>query len=934
MPGGPEEGLYGNVESQSSNVSQGDIRRRARSEFESDTDYSSTNRRRLEEMHRPQWTMSSSVEDILLEGSTLKSNMGLNDFLRSNLGGMAAVDEDHNVTMQAFVLRPTMFINDNEILDIITASPSYRELERELERELDERKILLKANNKLHHEAVFSLEQWRDYEGKDTVTSLAKEKLNGVLTQVQREERREAEERRWEEEWARRLQKLELTVNTTIKDVLFRGRVRAMDIKLNDFLTMELDGRGIFPANRDVLLKEFIKNSTRYIRGAFLLRDIITSVRYRRMERALREEMDMEEDAENLYKKGVDNLLNWSLAAAEVKRSVHEVTKHFLDAAAVEARDPTTTSASTYLEGCYESVYNARWHRVVEVPGGEGTGMEVREGEPPQSWTYKAVGLSIEKDDGVQQSGAPRLRLMVLTSDKGWPYSWNRKGVKSIHDCYVNPEVERVWQIVRNDLTEWLGSYRWTYFTPERCVLIGTPGIGKSMGAGSYLLYRLLHYDAKKLHLVAYVIGGQSFLFNKITKTVSVYMGEPRIKHVVNIFSRRGFKGYIIYDVALKGRQPAAGLPCKGWGMIVVTPSNKNEYERWAQKMDATAIVTNGPEENDVRAMCIWMKRNWPLQEQAEYWKEVRGRMNNVGPILRSIFDKQAYDDRIKACQQAVDGSTASKLERNLGIGYCYSSNDNDLSRKLMKVVRVRRGNSIELSLNVLVSPHLERETLSRLEDKMKQSDFIFLVLRFWDYVPPYIIEKYAVSAFLNEDFLRAIRLKIKELRPPGRREPHSCALKEHSDTSFTRKEVLPPPERLSNPVAMDHWVLYEPKVQNFPLVDGFFFVDSNPMTLVGLRMTTAGEHRTTTSTVRQFTECLAAYFNGWGELSREMSWEIIYVQHAGSTPINEQQRCDVVNSDNVSRAENREIAAFWEEEVRQYIAAVSSGGFMMGEAL
>ncbi|WP_369008976.1 hypothetical protein, partial [Bacillus sp. seq1] len=205
--------------------------------------------------------------------------------------------------------------------------------------------------------------------------------------------------------------------------------------------------------------------------------------------------------------------------------------------------------------------------------------------------------------------------------------------------------------------------------------------------------------------------------------------------------------------------------------MIVVTSPDKNEYEWWAKKMDATAIVTNCPEENDVRAMCIWMKRNRPLQEQAEYWKEVRGRMNNVGPILRFIFGKQAYDDRIKACQQAVDGSTASELERNLGIGCCYSSNDSDLSRKLVRVVRVRRGNSIESPLNVLISPHLERETLSRLENEMKQSDFIFFVLRFWDYVPPYLIEKYAVSAFLNEDFLRAIRLKIKELRPPGRRE-------------------------------------------------------------------------------------------------------------------------------------------------------------------
>ncbi|RNC51502.1 retrotransposon hot spot (RHS) protein, partial [Trypanosoma cruzi] len=99
MSGRPEEGIYGNLESQSSNVSQGG-RRRARSEFESDTDYSSVSRRRLEGMHRPQWTMSSSVEDILLEGSTNRTDMKLNEFLRSKLGGTAAVGEDYNVTME------------------------------------------------------------------------------------------------------------------------------------------------------------------------------------------------------------------------------------------------------------------------------------------------------------------------------------------------------------------------------------------------------------------------------------------------------------------------------------------------------------------------------------------------------------------------------------------------------------------------------------------------------------------------------------------------------------------------------------------------------------------------------------------------------------------------------------------------------------------
>ncbi|RNC52948.1 retrotransposon hot spot protein (RHS) [Trypanosoma cruzi] len=72
--------------------------------------------------------------------------------------------------------------------------------------------------------------------------------------------------------------------------------------------------------------------------------------------------------------------------------------------------------------------------------------------------------------------------------------------------------------------------------------------------------------------------------------------------------------------------------------------------------------------------------------------------------------------------------------------------------------------------------------------------------------------------------------------------------------------------------------------------------------------MATVGGHHTITSTVRQFTECLAEYFNGWEELSRDMSWDIIYVQHAASTPMNDWQRCEVDNSDNVSDDESREL--------------------------
>ncbi|RNF12054.1 retrotransposon hot spot (RHS) protein [Trypanosoma cruzi] len=79
----------------------------------------------------------------------------------------------------------------------------------------------------------------------------------------------------------------------------------------------------------------------------------------------------------------------------------------------------------------------------------------------------------------------------------------------------------------------------------------------------------------------------------------------------------------------------------------------------------------------------------------------------------------------------------------------------------------------------------------------------------------------------------------------------------------------------------MKHRLLCIPAGATFPLVDFFFLMVLNPKTLFGSRMATAGGHHTTTSTVRQFTECLAAYFNGWGELSRDMSWDMIYVQHA-----------------------------------------------------
>ncbi|EKF35340.1 retrotransposon hot spot (RHS) protein, putative [Trypanosoma cruzi marinkellei] len=581
--------------------------------------------------------------------------------------------------------------------------------------------------------------------------------------------------------------------------------------------------------------------------------------------------------------------------------------------------------------GFYESVYNARWHHVMEVPGGEGTGMEVHEGKPPQSWTYKVVGRTLEKDDGVEQSGAPRLRLMVLTSDKVWLCSWG----EAVTDCYVNCEVDRVWQIVKGDLTEWFSSRPEDHFTPHPRVLIGTPGIGKSMAAASYLLYQLLHYDVEQLPVVVYSTyrGGATYVFDKTTKTASIYRSRSSMIQGVTDLSRRGMKGYIIYDVGGRLDIPSPCLPVGGWGMLVVAMPETTSYIHWASEKRAARIIMNCPDESDVKAMCVWRGRNQPPQQQAEYWREVKGRVDKLGPILRYIFEERSSLDWIGKCHRVVDQTSHRETKFYFGFGTSKLWKRNAALEYLARVVRVRGECNGESPFNAPITAHLAIKTLCTLEELMTQAEFNLFVLRIRDYLIYANFGKCAVFAFLNGAFMTAIRRNLKELKPPTRRQAHRCAPEVYSQEGPTRHYFLPSVEHRGTMTGINYWVLYIPEDEDFPLLDAFFFMESNPVTLVGLRMTTAGGHHTTASAVRQFTEHLAAYFSGWEELSRDMSWEIIYVQHAVSTPISDWQRCDAVPSDNVSKKKSQEIAAFWKKKVRQYQVSISSRDFGRDEA-
>ncbi|RNF03605.1 putative retrotransposon hot spot (RHS) protein [Trypanosoma cruzi] len=870
-------------------------------------------RRRLEETRQPQWTMSSTVEEILLGGSTSRTDMKLNDFLRSNLGEEWILDTNENVTMQEFFQDPEMFFQNERLLRTIKASPSYQVLE---------------AIYKLHDEGVLSLEQWWDYEGKDTITPFPRGKLNAVLYQIQRESR-EAEERliREAEERRRRAQEMKFTISTNIEDVLFRGEFRYREMELNDFLLLRFGGKGVVATNRSVLLEEFFKEPARYIRDAGVLNEIKKTDRYLRMERTVKEEMNMEEDVKKLHYNHVSTLLGWSLATPEVKEIVHCITKQSLDAALEEMRISIRMSASNILEGVYESVHNARWHHVVEVPGGEGTGLEVKEGKPEQQWTYKTVDDTLEKDDGVEEPGAPRPVLMVLASDKGWPYTMNLLHGAG-NDLCVNCEVDRVWRIVLDDLTEWFSNFDLTLnSSPLPRVLIGTPGIGKSMAAGSYLLYQLLHYDVEKLQVVVHCFGGRDvYVFDKITKTVTRYSDEDQCITALGILRRYEMKGYIIYDVAKKGTPPLRHFaPSTGWGMIVVSSPNLDNYDEWEEQVKASRIIMNCPDETDVKAMCAWMKRGLEPDKQAEYWKMVEKHMEKVGPIPRYIFDEKIYIVHLGAVDDALEGIEPTDVEEYFTMRGSKLWYTEDPSQKLVKVVREITEEGAEVFFNASICGDIGLRIAERLEKKMKAKDLLLLILRSHGALVSRALEKLGLRVFMYGELVSALVKELKELPPPERHEAQDSVLTLNHQGHPTRTVGLRELQDGVERIPMEYGVLYLPKVEKFPLVDGFFFVDSPRRTLVGLQMNTAGAHLTITSTVRLFTECMAAYFEGWEELSREMSWEMIYIKNADSKNISKWQRCDVVNTENLSEDE-KEIVAFWDGKVHQYQFMLTRG--------
>ncbi|KEG05612.1 retrotransposon hot spot (RHS) protein, partial [Trypanosoma grayi] len=428
------------------------------------------------------------------------------------------------------------------------------------------------------------------------------------------------------------------------------------------------------------------------------------------------------------------------------------------------------------LSGVYESVFNATWNHVMKVSGdSEGVGMEVREGRPSREWTDKEVkyfplggaikGKSKKSTSakGVAKTKGPLAELIVLHSEKGWPYDVFEELGEC--DCYVTREIVRVWMIVETDIKNWLVQNAGRVRATLR-LLIGTPGIGKSMGTGSYLLYQLLHYDKERLPVVAYFVSGKMYLFDKVRNQVRFYRSQKEAEAIISMLSK-SVRGYIIYDVAKQGSEPSIDMPPTAWGMILLSSPNKDNFKGWEKRRRARRTIIECPSMSELKAMCVWIHRDKAEKKKQKEWKVVEERISNVGPIPRYIFCSESeYGDRLDAVDEALSCITPSNAELYFGVNKEGSWQGQDPCHKLVEIKRVSTGRGTEKYYNDPLTNPIRDRIRDRVGDALDTSALLMSLLLPFEEMVPKIMETFAVAAFLHEEFVKRVHKKLKEIVP------------------------------------------------------------------------------------------------------------------------------------------------------------------------
>ncbi|ORC87296.1 putative retrotransposon hot spot protein (RHS), partial [Trypanosoma theileri] len=152
-----------------------------RREGKNDPDQPPAVRARVEVVPQPKWTSNSRVREVLLDGLNLLETPKLNDFLRNNVGGRGVVDSNENVTMEAFVVKPDMYIQDKEMIRFITALPAYERIRENMGILREKVRVLNEVAYNLEKAGVYSLQQWDEFTDKESILLMARGILNAAL---------------------------------------------------------------------------------------------------------------------------------------------------------------------------------------------------------------------------------------------------------------------------------------------------------------------------------------------------------------------------------------------------------------------------------------------------------------------------------------------------------------------------------------------------------------------------------------------------------------------------------------------------------------------------------------------------------------------------------------------------------------------------------
>ncbi|CCD20185.1 retrotransposon hot spot protein, (RHS), (fragment), partial [Trypanosoma vivax Y486] len=755
------------------------------------------------------------------------------------------------------------------------------------------------------------------------------------------------------------------TLNSDVADVLLRGARPPDNVMLSECLErVGHRGTGIDGSVRmDVVIQEpeFYIPDERARRRILSLPECQTYALVHRIIPLLR-------------RKGIAGLLQWGVADenADAKRAVRDALADdglwntvcgLLDAAFSVAKDAevreralaSRDAAAVVMPGVFESVFEATWSYVESGVADKPLGMRVASGRPKSVWSFAEVSktplqLPTENVDEERDDG---LELLVLTSKKGWPFTLfcipatvdgTPFQMMDDTDVVVRRESVRVWNIVRADLDAWLVRKE---RLPTPFVLLGSPGIGKSFGVGSHLLYELLHYTPGKLDVVTFLVRETMYIFylprGGEAGRVERYRKDDGVERITRLW-RAGCRGYMILDAKETMDLPTC-LPARSWGSIVLSSPNKKNYKVWREtNMGSRFLYINRYHAREMKAYFAWLRRadlaaaegNAAVRtELEESWRVIEERMHEVGHAPRYVFYEGSYRSRKDEVEWTLNKLIAGEVSYFLlFLTGTVDWKDDITVHSLLDLVRLKAGASEDRG-NRPVSAAVRSKMIERLRDIVASDSKLF--------VPYYsrrdVFEILVLAALQRPVSARRLLQGVQML------QGGACAQKEsvvetivvprlaNRQPTFRRVELLYDVYSPEEATACEPMVLYRNCNGFDPVLSAFFVVEDHSdraglqhgvpqRTVVLLQVTLAKERHTNTNKLMSLKKALRAQFSNWEDFTRDAQWEVIYFQPDRAEKMRAWQQC-AISSGMDQDADHKDEHEFWNAKVRQYQKSV-----------